>query len=154
MNFTEYWNNPEATAQTLVDGWLHTGDVGHTDPDGFVYITDREKDMIIRGGENIGCQEVEAVIYDHPNVSECVVFGVPDERLGENVAAAVVVKPGALLTAGDVRSHVGEHLARFKVPAYVWIRTEQLPRTGSGKIYKRGVREAALGELERSAQVA
>jgi acyl-CoA synthetase (AMP-forming)/AMP-acid ligase II len=100
--------------------------------------------MIIRGGENIGCQEVEAVIYDHPRVAECAVFGVPDERLGETVACVVMVQPGELLTSGDIQSHIGEHLARFKVPQYVWTRKETLPRTASGKIYKRGLREEAI----------
>jgi long-chain acyl-CoA synthetase len=141
MLFSGYWTNPAATSATLVDGWLHTGDLGHMDEEGFIFITDREKEMIIRGGENIGCQEVEACLYDHPNVAECAVFGVPDERLGETVAAAVVPKPGVLLTVGDIRSHVGEHLARFKVPEHVWIQEAQLPRTASGKIYKRGVRD-------------
>ncbi|MGI9323620.1 MAG: class I adenylate-forming enzyme family protein [Pseudomonadales bacterium] len=144
MNFSGYWERPAETAATLVDGWLHTGDLGHMDEDGFIYITDREKDMIIRGGENIGCQEVEAVIYDHPNVMECVVFGLPDERLGEVVATTVRVKGDAILTVGDVQSHVSDRLARFKVPTKVWIVTEELPRTASGKIYKRGIREQAL----------
>jgi long-chain acyl-CoA synthetase len=147
MNFTGYWNRPDDTAATLVDGWVRTGDLGHMDAEDFVFITDREKDMIIRGGENIGCQEVEAVIYDHPQVSECAVFGVPDERLGETVATVVMPKPGALLTAGDIQSHIGEHLARFKVPQYVWTRKDQLPRTASGKIYKRGLRDEAIALL-------
>ena len=151
MNFTGYWKNPEATAQALVDGWLHTGDVGHLDAEGFVYITDREKDLIIRGGENIGCQEVEAIIYEHPSVVECSVFGLPDERLGETVAAAVVSKPEVILTTQDIQSHVGEHLARFKVPAHIWIVSDPLPKTASGKIYKLGIRKNALeavgGEL-------
>jgi long-chain acyl-CoA synthetase len=149
MNFTGYWNRPEDTAATLVDGWVRTGDLGHMDEDGFIFITDRAKDLIIRGGENIGCPEVEAVIYDHPRVLECAVFGVPDERLGESVAAVVMIKPGELLTAGDIQSYVSEHLARFKVPEYVFTRSDQLPRTASGKIYKRGLREEAIAELHR-----
>jgi long-chain acyl-CoA synthetase len=151
MNFTEYWNRPEDTAETLVDGWVQTGDLGHMDDDGFIFITGRAKEMIIRGGENIGCQEVEAVIYEHPKVAECVVFGIPDERLGETVGAVVMVKPNSMLTAGDIQSHVSDHLARFKVPARVWIRREQLPRTASGKIYKKGVREEVLRELASEA---
>ena len=146
MTFTGYWNRPADTAATLVDGWVHTGDIGHIDEDGFVFITDREKDMIIRGGENIGCQEVEAVIYDHPHVLECAVFGMPDDRLGEVVAAVVRARPSAILTAGDVQSHVADHLARFKVPSQVWITRDELPRTASGKIYKRGIREDALAQ--------
>ncbi len=147
MTFTGYWNRPGDTAKTIVDGWVHTGDIGHMDEDGFIFITDREKDMIIRGGENIGCQEVEAVIYDHPKVTECAVFGVPDERLGEVVAAVVRAADGVILTSGDIQSHVGEHLARFKVPTHVWVRRDELPRTASGKIYKKGIREALLAQL-------
>ncbi len=93
MNFRGYWNKPDATRETLKDGWVCSGDIGHMDNEDFVFITDRAKDMVIRGGENIGCQEVEAAIYDHPCVSECAVFGVPDERLGESIAAVVMVKP-------------------------------------------------------------
>jgi len=148
MNFTCYWKRPEDTADTLVNGWVKSGDLGHMDSDDFIYITDREKDMIIRGGENIGCQEVEAVIYGHPDVFECAVFGVPDERLGETVAVALMIKAGAMLTQGDIQSHVAEHLARFKVPEYVWIHSEQLPRTASGKIFKRGIRDQFLTEFK------
>jgi long-chain acyl-CoA synthetase len=144
MNFSGYWRNSEATAKTIVDGWVHTGDIGFLNDEGYVHITDREKDMIIRGGENIGCQEVEAVLYEHPSVVECVVFGLPDERLGEIVAAKVVVGLDSLVTIGDIQSHVAEHLARFKVPYKVWIQEEKLPRTASGKIYKRGVRDEIL----------
>ena len=147
MLFSGYWNNPEATAHALVDGWLRTGDIGHMDEEDFVFITDREKDMIIRGGENIGCPEVEAVIFNHAKVAECAVFGLPDERLGEPVAAAVMVKPAELVTVGDIQSFVGEHLARFKVPEHVWIYEEHLPRTASGKIFKRGLRDEALERL-------
>ncbi|MEQ8858937.1 MAG: class I adenylate-forming enzyme family protein [Pseudomonadales bacterium] len=148
MNFSGYWNRPEDTAATLTDGWVHTGDVGHLDAEGFLYITDRAKDLVIRGGENIGCQEVEAVIYEHPDVAECAVFGVPDTRLGETVAAVVMPRPGRRLTAGDVRSHVGEHMARFKVPEHVWIQNESLPRTASGKIFKRSLKDQAAERLK------
>jgi long-chain acyl-CoA synthetase len=149
MNFRGYWNKPEATNETLKDGWVCSGDIGHMDDEDFVFITDRAKDMVIRGGENIGCQEVEAAIYDHPNVSECAVFGVPDERLGEALAAVVMVKPNKHLTPDDVRAHVAGHLARFKVPEHVWVRAEQLPRIASGKIFKRGLRDDAVAELKK-----
>lgn len=152
MNFSGYWNRPEDTAATLTEGWVHTGDVGHLDAEGFLYITDRAKDLVIRGGENIGCQEVEAVIYEHPDVAECAVFGVPDTRLGETVAAVVMPRNGALLTAGDVRSHVGEHMARFKVPEHVWIQHESLPRTASGKIFKRTLKDQAVERLNAAAK--
>ena len=147
MTFTCYWNRPEDTADTLRDGWVHTGDLGHMDEDGFVYITGRAKEMIIRGGENIGCQEVEAALYENAKVAECAVFGVPDDRLGETVAAVVMVKPGELLTIGDIQSHVAERLARFKVPQYVVLRETQLARTASGKIFKKEIRDALIAEL-------
>ncbi len=150
MNFRGYWNKPDATRETLRDGWVCSGDIGHMDEEDFVFITDRAKDMVIRGGENIGCQEVEAVIYDHPAVSECAVFGVPHERLGEAIAAVVMVKPNTTLQPDDVRAHVAAHLARFKVPEHVWVRSNQLPRIASGKIYKRGLREEAIAALQAS----
>jgi long-chain acyl-CoA synthetase len=148
MNFSRYWNRPQDTAATLTEGWVHTGDLGHLDGDGYLYITDRAKDLVIRGGENIGCQEVEAVIYEHAQVAECAVFGVPDARLGETVAAVITARPGSTLTAGDIRSHVGDHMARFKVPEHVWIRHEPLPRTASGKIFKRALRDEAVVLLQ------
>ena len=151
MNFSGYWRSPETTAETLVDGWLRTGDIGYMDQDDFVYITDREKDLIIRGGENVGCPEVEAIIFSHPKVQECAVFGLPDNRLGETVAAVVMVKPNESLTEGDIKSHVGEHLARFKVPEHVWIYKEQLLRTASGKIFKRELREKFTDTLTMQA---
>jgi long-chain acyl-CoA synthetase len=150
MNFRAYWNKPEATAETLSDGWVHTGDVGHVDEENYVFITDREKDMVIRGGENIGCQEVEAVLYDHDAVSECAVFGLPDERLGEALAAVVMRKPGAAVDENELKAFASEHLARFKVPETIWIQDEQLPRIASGKIYKRGLRDEALKRLKQT----
>ncbi|MXY58318.1 MAG: acyl--CoA ligase [Gammaproteobacteria bacterium] len=147
QNFTEYWNKPDATAESLTDGWVHTGDIGHLDEEGYVFITDREKDMVLRGGENIGCQEVEAVLYEHPSILEAAVFGVPDERLGETVATVVVVRPGMALTVDEVQSFAAEHLARFKVPDHVWLRSERLPRIASEKIFKRGLREEAIALL-------
>ena len=148
MNFREYWNKPEATNETLVDGWVHTGDIGHMDDEGYVFITDREKDMVIRGGENIGCQEVEAVLYDHPAIVEAAVFGVPDERLGETLATVVCTRPGESLTADGVRTFAAQHLSRFKVPDHIWIRTERLPRIASEKIFKRGLRDEAIELLQ------
>jgi len=136
-NVIGYWNKPEATAEAFIDGWFHTGDVGYLDEDGFLYIVDRIKEIIIRGGENISCLEVEAAIYSHPDVAEAAVFGLPDERLGEIVGAVVVLREGAELTADALREHVGQHLAAFKVPAHVWFTREALPRIASGKIFKR-----------------
>ena len=149
MNFQEYWNKPDATAETLIDGWVQTGDIGHLDEDGYVYITDRKKDIVLRGGENVGCQEVEAVLYEHPEVLECSVFGLPDERLGETVAAVVCVQPDANVVASEIQAFAGEHLARFQVPEKIWIQTDRLPRTASEKIFKRGIRDRILQELDR-----
>jgi acyl-CoA synthetase (AMP-forming)/AMP-acid ligase II len=136
-NVLGYWNKPEATAEAFVDGWFHTGDVAYMDEDGYIYIVDRIKEIIIRGGENISCIEVEAAIYSHPAVLEAAVFGLPDERLGEIIGTAVVLKPGASLTAEELQTFLREHLASFKVPAHIWFRDEQLPRIASGKIFKR-----------------
>ncbi|MGH9047964.1 MAG: class I adenylate-forming enzyme family protein [Acidimicrobiales bacterium] len=143
-----YWNKPEATAEVLVDGWLRSGDIGHIDADGFIYVEDRAKDMVLRGGENIYCAEVEAAIYEHPAVYEAAVFGVPDQRLGEQVAAAIVVKPGATLSAAELQAHVGARLAPFKVPTLVTFSTEQLPRGATGKILKRELRAALYPGVE------
>jgi long-chain acyl-CoA synthetase len=135
-----YWNKPEATAEVLVDGWLRSGDLGHLDDEGFIYVEDRAKDMVLRGGENIASAEVEAAIYEHPAVYEAAVFGVPDPRLGEQVAAAVVLKPGASLSAEELQAHVRARLAPFKVPTLIHFSTAQLPRGATGKILKRELR--------------
>lgn len=143
-----YINRPEATAEAITDGWLHTGDIARIDEHGFVYIVDRKKDMVLRGGENVYCAEVESAIYKHPAVAECTVFGVPDERLGEEVGAAVVPKPGDSLTADDLRTHCESIMAKHKVPRYIWILDEALPRNASGKFLKRDVREQLLATLK------
>ncbi len=136
-NVRGYWNKPEATAAAFVGDWFHSGDVGYLDEQGFLYIVDRIKDIIIRGGENISCLEVEAAIYSHPAVEEAAVFGLPDERLGEVVGTAVVLRSGEQLSAGELKSYLADHLAAFKIPLHVWFRDEQLPRIASGKIFKR-----------------
>jgi long-chain acyl-CoA synthetase len=136
-----YINRPDATAETITDGWLHTGDVARIDEDGFIYLVDRKKDMVLRGGENVYCAEVEAAIYRHDAIAECCVFGVADERLGEEVGVAVVLRPGEALTAGALRDHVGGLIARHKAPRYVWFMTEPLPRNASGKFLRRELRE-------------
>src|SRR5205807_324261 len=110
-----YWNNPEATAATFTDGWLHSGDVARIDDEGFVYIVDRAKDMVIRGGENVYCVEVEAALYEHPAVSDAAVIGIPDRVLGEEVGAVVRLVPGRSATEQELRDHVAERLAGFKV---------------------------------------
>ena len=135
-----YLNRPEATEETIVDGWLRTGDMAKMDEDDFIYIVDRIKDMVLRGGENIYCAEVESAIFDHPAVSECTVFGVPDDRLGEEVGAAVFVGNNKL-DATELREHCRNLIASFKVPKYVWFMDEPLPRNASGKFLKRELRE-------------
>jgi len=141
-----YWNRPEATAETIVDGWLRSGDLGRVDEEGFVYVEDRAKDMVIRAGENIYCAEVEAAIYDHPAVYEAAVFGIPHERLGEELVAAVHLKAGASLDAGELQAHVSERLAGFKVPSRVVFADEQLPRGATGKILKRELRDSLVAQ--------
>ena len=148
QNFSGYWNNPEATRETLVNGWVHTGDIGHLDDEGYVYITDRKKDIVIRGGENIGCQEVEAALYEHPNVAEASVFGIPDQRLGETVAAVVCLELGTSLDEDELKVFAGERLAQFKVPTRIWIGHERLPRTASEKIFKRQIRDETRKKID------
>jgi long-chain acyl-CoA synthetase len=135
-----YWNDPQATAQTFSGGWLKTGDIARMDDEGFVYIVDRARDMLIRGGENIYCIEVENVIEAHPAVSDAAVIGRPHPSLGEEPVAVVCLKPGALASAGDIRGWTAQRLAAFKVPAEVIIRPEPLPRNANGKIVKRDVK--------------
>ncbi len=139
-----YWNRPEDTAATIVDGWLRSGDVGYMDEAGRVYVKDRIKDMVLRGGENIYCAEVEAVIYEHPAVHEAAVFGLPHERLGEEVAAVVMAREGASVSAEDLTKFLGERLASFKVPSSIQIVAESLPRNASGKILKRELRDSVV----------
>ena len=141
-----YLNRPEANAETIKDGWLNTGDVARIDEDGFVYIVDRAKDMVIRGGENVYCSEVEAAIYNHEAIAEAAVFGVPDERLGEEVAAVLVLRPGSSLTEEELRSHLAVTLAKHKIPSRVWFRSEPIPRNATGKFLKRELRKELIGE--------
>ena len=149
-NILGYWNKPEATAEAFVDGWFHTGDVAYLDAEGFLYIVDRIKEIIIRGGENISCIEVEAAMYAHPGIHEVAVFGLPDERLGELVGAAVLLRTGVELSADELRNYLARHLAAFKIPAHIWFRAEQLPRIASGKIFKRQIKADYAAELAAS----
>ncbi|MGH7022334.1 MAG: class I adenylate-forming enzyme family protein [Caulobacteraceae bacterium] len=136
-----YLNRPEATAEAITDGWFHTGDIARIDEDGFLFIVDRKKDMILRGGENIYCAEVEAAAYRHPAVAECSAFGVPDPRLGEEVALAVFPQTGEGLTAEAMRVHLAAVMARHKVPRYIWLLDEPLPRNASGKFLRRELKD-------------
>ena len=136
-----YVNRPEATAESIIDGWFDTGDIARIDEDGFVFIVDRAKDMVLRGGENIYCSEVEAALYEHPGIAEAAVFAVPDERLGEAVAAAVVPADGVTIDVAELQAFVAERIARHKVPSTVILRSEPLPRNATGKFLKRQLRE-------------
>lgn len=135
-----YWNNPKATAETVRAGWLHTGDLARCDEEGFIYIVDRKKDMIISGEENIYPAEIEQVLYSHPKILEAAVIGVPDEKWGESVKAVVVCKPGESLTEEEVISYCKQHLASFKKPKFVTF-IDELPRNPSQKVLKRVLRE-------------
>ena len=137
-----YWNKPDATAETIVDGWLASGDLGRVDVEGFLYIEDRAKDMVLRAGENVYCAEVESAIYEHGDVYEAAVFGVPHERLGEEVACVILRQPGADLDADELKDFLAESLAPFKIPSRIEFADEQLPRNASGKILKRTLRDA------------
>ncbi|MBL8208335.1 MAG: AMP-binding protein [Blastocatellia bacterium] len=135
-----YLNKPAATRETLIDGWLHTGDIGYQDADGYVYITDRKKDLVIKGGENISPREIEEGIYSHPAVAEAAVFGVPDEVYGENIVAAVVLRTGQSLMTEDLITHLSQYVTKFKLPTQI-VFLESFPKGPSGKILKRVLRD-------------
>jgi len=145
-NIQQYWARPEANATDFRDGWFKTGDVGYIDAEGFLFLADRAKDMIIRGGENIYPVEIENVLIDHDAVKEVAAIGVPHERLGEEVA--VVVHLSGELSEDDIVAHCRKHLAAFKVPSHVLIRPEPLPRNATNKILKPVIRDEVLGQLE------
>jgi acyl-CoA synthetase (AMP-forming)/AMP-acid ligase II len=137
-----YWNKPEATAQTFGGGWLRTGDMARIDSEGFVQIVDRKKDMVNRGGENVYCVEVENALAAHPAVLEVAVLGVPDTMMGEKVGAAIVLKPGVKAETGEILQFAKKNLADFKVPQYLVLRSEPLPRNPGGKLLKKQLRES------------
>jgi len=139
-NVRGYWNKPKETAESFTDGWFHTGDAGYIDAEGWVYVVDRIKDMVLRGGENVYCAEIEAAIFEHPAVADVAVFGLPDVRLGEEVAVAVNLKHGEALTAADLQQFLVGKLAAFKVPSAVFIRSDGLPRNATGKVLKKDLR--------------
>ncbi|NRD80352.1 long-chain fatty acid--CoA ligase [Bacillus sp. BRMEA1] len=138
-----YWNMPEETANTLRDGWLYTGDIAKVDEDGYLYIVDRKKDMIIASGYNIYPRDIEEVLYEHPSIQEAVVIGVPDPYRGEDVKAVMVLKAGKTATEEEIMTYCRQHLAAYKVPRIVEFRKE-LPKTGVGKILRRTLREESL----------
>jgi long-chain acyl-CoA synthetase len=142
-----YWRRPDANAETFVDRWLRTGDVAYLDDEGFLYIVDRIKDLVIRGGENIGCGGVEAALVEHPDVLEASVYGVPDERLGEEVGATLYTE--SAVDEDQLRAFLAQRLAAFEIPRYIHQVHEPLPRIASGKIFKRQLRELATKQLEK-----
>jgi len=140
-----YWNRPEATAEVLdEEGWFRTGDIGRVDEDGYFFIVDRKKELVIRGGYNVYPREVEEVLYEHPAVREVAVIGVPHDDLGEEVAAAIALKAGAQATAGELRAFVKDRVAAYKYPRVVWL-VDELPKGPTGKILKREITPPAAG---------
>jgi acyl-CoA synthetase (AMP-forming)/AMP-acid ligase II len=137
-----YLNRPDATRETIVDGWLHTGDIGYVDEDNFIYLVDRAKDMVIRGGENIYCSEVEAACYRYAGVAECAAFAVPDERLGEEIGCAIYASTDSTIDTDQLRDFLKDKLASFKIPRYFWIVDQPLPLNASGKFLKRALQES------------
>lgn len=148
LNMRCYWNKPEATAKTLRDGWIYSGDIGHLDDEGFLYITGRVKDIIIRGGENITCGEIEYVLYEHPSVNEVAVYGAPDDRLGEIVCATIYLKKECSSTEEEMQEHIGSRLAAFKVPTHVLLVDEPLPRIAAGKFDKQLLQKRTIEWLQ------
>jgi long-chain acyl-CoA synthetase len=138
-----YLGRPEATAETLRGGWLHTGDLGYMDEDGFYFVVDRAKDLVIRGGYNVYPREIEEVLYAHPGILEAAVIGKPDERLGEEVVAVVALREGASATAGEIIAYCRERLAAYKYPREIRF-TSELPKGPSGKILKAALRDGAV----------
>ncbi|MEH6581790.1 MAG: class I adenylate-forming enzyme family protein [Halioglobus sp.] len=137
-----YLNRADATAESITDGWLHTGDIAYLDEDEFIFLVDRAKDMVLRGGENVYCAEVENTLFAHEGVAECVVFAVPDDRLEEEVAAAVFPREGAIIDVGELREFCKQQLSSYKIPRYIWLVDQPLPRNASGKFIKRDIRDA------------
>jgi long-chain acyl-CoA synthetase len=144
-----YWNKAEATAEVIRDGWFHSGDIGMLDALGFLIIMDRAKDIVIRGGENIGCAEVEYAITEHPAVSEVSVYGIPDDRLGEVPCASVMLKANQTLSEAELKGFLQDKIAAFKIPERFYFQYDQLPRIASGKIAKKGLRQQVIDSLAK-----
>jgi len=137
-----YWGKPEATAAAIPDGWFRTGDLARIDEDGYFFIVDRKKELIIRGGYNVYPREIEEALHEHPAVAEVAVVGIPHDSLGEEVGAAVALKPGATATADELRAFAKSRVAAYKYPRYVWL-VDQLPKGPTGKILRREVKPPA-----------
>ena len=149
-NVRGYWNKPAETAAAFTNGWFHTGDAARLDEDGFVYVVDRIKDVVLRGGENVYSAEVEAAIFEHPDVADVAIVGVPHASLGEEVAAVVILKPEATVTTAELQAFTAERLARFKVPSIVLFSAEPLPRNATGKVLKKDLRTSVVDQLAAS----
>ncbi len=139
-----YLNKPQATAEVFQNGWLKTGDLGKVDEDGVITIIDRKKNIVIRGGENIACMEVEAALHCHPAVAESCAFSVPHSRLGEVVGAAVHLRSGMSATPSELQTFLKDHIAHFKIPEHIWIYGAPLPRGATDKLDRRGLRDICL----------
>jgi long-chain acyl-CoA synthetase len=149
-NFRCYWDKEKETAEAFLEGgWFRTGDAGYLDEEGYLFITDRIKDIVIRGGENISSREVEFIIYEHPGVLEVVVFGLPDEKMGEKLGAVIRPKPSFDLSEDELRKHLSQKLAAFKIPEQIWFQSGPLARMGGGKIFKRQIRKEKLDSLKK-----
>jgi long-chain acyl-CoA synthetase len=135
-----YWNDPEGTRASFRDQWFHTGDVGYLNGDGYLYITDRKKDLIIKGGENISPSEIEEILYQHPSIAEAAVVGVPDAEFGEEICAVIQLRAGASATETEILEHTARYISKFKRPTYVLFQAS-LPKTATGKIHKQMIRE-------------
>lgn len=146
-NVRGYWNKPDDTAVSFTDGWFHTGDAARIDDDGFVYVVDRIKDVVLRGGENVYSAEVEAAIFEHPDVADVAIVGVPHPSLGEEVVAVVIPKDGATVDSATLQSFAADRLARFKVPSIVIVTDEPLPRNATGKVLKKELRQSVVDRL-------
>jgi acyl-CoA synthetase (AMP-forming)/AMP-acid ligase II len=148
-NLLGYWNDPEATAQSIRDGWYYTGDIATVDEDGYIFLLERKNDMIISGGENIYPKEVENVLYSHPAINEAAVLGVPDDHWGESVKALIILHEGEVLTEAEVIAYCKQHLAGYKKPRSVEF-VDDLPRNASGKVLKKVLREKYWQGRERT----
>lgn len=146
-NFSKYWNNEEATNEAFYNDWFRSGDLGYLDEDNFLYIVDRAKDIVIRGGENISCLEVEDAINKHPNIIEASVYGVPDERLGEKLCCSISLKELNDFDESEFNIYLKDYIANFKIPEYYDLHENKLPRTASGKIYKLRLRDETKAKL-------
>ncbi|WP_231373544.1 class I adenylate-forming enzyme family protein [Nocardia sp. 348MFTsu5.1] len=148
QNAKGYWNNQAATDESFVDGWFRSGDLGYIDDEGYIYVVDRLKDVVIRGGENIYCAEVEAVLFEHPDVQDVVLIGLPERIMGERACAVIVARPGTQPTPADLREFAGRRLAAFKCPEAFYM-TDEIPKTATGKTVKKAVRQHVLDDDQR-----